>query len=212
MPDVLTETKHSSVTDQNPQPLLEGLWHPQQQALASAKEVAGNNEPATVTRVSDTAPGTPASAKGLLPLDLEQNLKNLQQSLSDTQKQIAELQKTSNSGLYDLELSRRSLVENPYKILTAGTGLAALWKSPALSTIPLTGLAALQGYDDFKNLRDQTTWAGRGKYTLGLLSDTAVGAGSLAFLTESVPMKYKAPLLLGGLIARTAIDFIPNKK
>ena len=104
------------------------------------------------------------------------------------------------------------MVHNPYQILTAGTGLAVLAKSPGLASVPLTGFAALQGYDDFKNLRDQTTFAGRGKYTLGLMADTAAGSGALAFLTDSVPMKYKAPLLAGGMLARAAIDFIPEKK
>ena len=203
MPDVLSEIKISTRDDQTA-----GTFH-DELFKGLPEHGKARHEPAA-ERVADVPAAKGATV--VLPVDLEKNLKDLQQSLEKTQKQIADLQKNCNSGLYDLELSRRSMVHNPYKILTAGTGLAVLAKSPGLASVPLTGFAALQGYDDFKNLRDQTTFAGRGKYTLGLMADTAAGAGALAFLTDSVPMKYKAPLLAGGMLARAAIDFIPEKK
>lgn len=209
--ETTTSTKSAELT-----PLQSDLWNGDHLShlkdmldKSAANRTAANKTELLVTRVSDTAS---AGNQVVLPKSLETDLKDLQKNLERTQKQIAELQQTCNSGLFDLELSRRSLTGNPYKILTAGTGLAVLSKSPGLATMPLTGVAALQGYDDFKNLREQTSFSGRGKYTLGLLADTAVGAGSLSFLTESVPMKYKAPLLIGGLLARAAIDFIPNRK
>lgn len=147
-----------------------------------------------------------------LPAGWDKELGDLQKQLERTQKLIKEMKVTCDTGLYDLELSRRSFTGNPYKILTAGSGLAMLPKSPYLAAVPLTGFAALQGYDDFKMLRNQDNLLGRSKYTLGLLSDGAAAAGALGFLSESVPMKYKLPLLLGGLAARAAIDFIPAKK
>jgi hypothetical protein len=205
MADVITEVKAAPKADDTAKHFHSDLWHMFDHSHSKTEAAV----PAVPKPTDNKAAN---GTHNLLPTDLEQNLKSLQQNLEKTQSQIAELQKNCNSGLYDLELSRRSMVENPYKILTAGSGLAMLTKSPGLASIPLTGFAALQGYDDFKNLRDQTTFAGRGKYTLGLMADTAVGAGSLAFLTDSVPMKYKAPLLLGGMVARAAIDFIPNKK
>jgi hypothetical protein len=195
MSDQVTETKPTQTPEQNGTLARETLM----------QDVLQNRQPIEASKPL-------LGPQGLLSKNLEQDLTELRQSLEKTQQQIAELQKTSNSGLFDLEMSRRTLVENPYKILSAGSGLAMLGKSAGLAVIPLTGTAALQGYDDFKSLREQTTWAGRGKYTLGLASDTAIGAGALAFLTESVPMKYKAPLLVGGMLARAAIDFIPNRK
>jgi hypothetical protein len=203
MPDVLNEIKTSEKTDHTANALREEAFK------------GGAAHGATKNELAVTKPAEIPAFKGMqgvLPTDLEKNLKDLQQSLEKTQKQIAELQKTCGSNLYDNELASRSMIHNPYKILTAGSGLAMLTKSHGLAAIPLTGFAGLQGYDDFKSLREQTTFAGRGKYTLGLLADTAVGAGSLAFLTDSVPMKYKAPMLAGGLLVRAAIDFIPNKK
>jgi len=194
MSDQITETKPTQTPEQNNTVAREALM----------QDVLQNRQPIEANKPS-------IGAQGLLSKNLEQDLKDLQQSLEKTQKQIAELQKTSNTGLYDLEMSRRTLVENPYKILSVGSGLAMLGKSTGLAAIPLTGMAALQGYDDFKSLREQTNWAGRSKYSLGLVSDTAIGASALAFLAESVPMKYKAPLLVGGMLARVAIDFIPNK-
>jgi hypothetical protein len=202
MPDVISEIKTSPATDQKEaQPFHDELFN-------NKGAVSAKNELAVIN--NQDAPAI--TAQGLLAKNLETNLKDLQHTLDKTQKQIAELQKNCNSGLYDLELSRRSMTGNPYKILTAGTGLAMITKSPGLAAIPLTGFAALQGYDDFKNLRDQTTFGGRSKYALGLLADTAVGAGTLAFLTDAVPMKYKAPMLAGGLLVRAAVDFIPSKK
>lgn len=208
MPDVVNELP-TSKTDNSSSAFHDDLF--KGGGLAQLKEIVDKSGGQIVlSRVSDSAAGKANNA--LLPPNLETDLKDLQKSLEKTQAQIAELRKNCDSGLYDLEQSRRAMLTNPFKILTAGSGLAMLSKSPGLATVPLSGFAALQGYDDFKNLREQTTFAGRGKYTLGLLADTAVGAGSLAFLTESVPMKYKAPLLIGGLVARGAIDFIHPKK
>jgi|EP01043_Picozoa_sp_COSAG02_P058579 hypothetical protein len=209
MPDVVNELPTSKPDNTASTAFHEDLF--KGGGLAQLKDLVDKNGgQITVSRVSDTSSGKAGTA--LLPPNLETDLKDLQKNLEKTQAQIAELRKNCDSGLYDLEQSRRAMVTNPYKILTAGSGLAMLSKSSGLAAVPLTGFAALQGYDDFKNLREQTTFAGRGKYTLGLLADTAVGAGSLAFLTDSVPMKYKAPLLIGGLVARGAIDFIHPKK
>lgn len=227
MVDVPDETKASAKdkNDETGQQLLSDAY--------KDKQPVGNALTATATSDLTAGKGT----QGLLPVDLSKNLKDLQSSLETTQKQIAELRKNSGSELYDLELSRRSMLGNPYKALALGTsiampvkGLASLspWLSPGgvvdtvaankvargnwQATAVLTGFAALQGYDDYKNLRDQTTFGGYSKYAAGLLADTAVGAGSIAFLSESVPMKYKAPLVVGGLLARAAIDFIPDRK
>lgn len=198
MSDVLPEIKTSPKNDQQSLPLHDDLF----------KEMRSNakNELA-VTRASDKATDP---LQGLMPKNLEKDLKDLQGALEKTQKEIAELHKKYNSGLYDLEMNRRTMLHNPYKILTAGSGLAMLSKSHALATVPLAGFAGMQAYDDIKSLGEQNTFAGRGKYTLGVAADTAIGAGALGFLSDSVPMKYKAPLLVGGLLARAAIDFIPN--
>lgn len=146
------------------------------------------------------------------PKDLATTLKELSINLKDTQDGLKEYLAKSDPSLYDLEVSRRGLLTNPYKILTAGSGLALLNASPKLSALQVTGVAALQGYDDYKNLLDSKTLGGRSKYALGLVADASIAAGSVSFLLESVPMKYKAPMLFGGLAVRAALDFIPTKK
>lgn len=209
MPDVVNELPSSKSTDNSSTAFHDDLF--KGGGLAQLKDIVDKNGgQISVSRVSDTTTGKANTA--LLPPNLETDLKDLQKSLEKTQAQIAELQKNCNSGLFELEQSRRALVTNPYKVLSAGSGLAMLSKSPGLAAVPLVGVAGLQGYDDFKNLREQTTLSGRTKYTLGLVADTAIGAGAVGWMMDSVPMRYKAPLLLGGLVVRGAIDFIPNKK
>ncbi|MBX9567949.1 MAG: hypothetical protein K2X77_03600 [Candidatus Obscuribacterales bacterium] len=144
--------------------------------------------------------------------DLAQTLKELQINLRDTQDGLKEYLAKSDPSLYDLEMSRRGYMTNPYKMLTTGAGLALLKSNPRLSALQVTGAAALQGYDDYKSLLDSTTVGGRAKYATGLLADTAIAAGSISFLLDSVPMKYKASLLVGGMVVRGALDLIPNKK
>lgn len=169
----------------------------------------------TVTRVSDTD-AAPLQKKNpqdnLIPPALDKNLKDVQNILQETQKQIAELRLHYDKNLYDMEQSRRGVFSNPYKLMTVGTGAMVFRSSPGLAAVPLTGFAALQGYDDFKNMKDALNWQTRGKYSMGLVADAAIGAGALGFLSESVPMRYKAPLLIGGFLVRSALDFVPNKR
>jgi hypothetical protein len=116
------------------------------------------------------------------------------------------------SELYELELSRRSVLGNPYKLMTAGSGIAMLADgAPVLGGLSIAGVAGLQAYDDFKNLRDQKSALGIGKYGLGLVADTAIGVGGLGFVLDEVPMEFKATLLIGGLLARGSIDFLSNR-
>lgn len=167
----------------------------------------------TVTRVSDTdATQKKNPQDNLIPPALDKNLKDVQNILQETQKQIAELRLHYDRSLFDIEQNRRGVFSNPYKLMTVGTGAMVFRSSPGLASVPLTGFAALQGYDDFKNLKESTNWQTRGKYSMGLVADAAIGAGALGFLSESVPMRYKAPLLIGGALVRGALDFVPNKK
>lgn len=208
MPDLVSEKPTSTSTADFQVPALQDeAWKAGN--LASLKDIVKNNSQTenTVTRVSDTS-----GRGGLLTPELDKNLGDVQRILQDTQKQIADLRLHFNQTLYDNEQSRRAMFTNPYKVLSVGTGLAVFRTSPGLASVPLTGFAALQGYDDFKNLKESTNFQTRSKYTLGMVADTAIGAGALGFLSESVPMKYKAPLLVGGLLVRAAVDFIPNKK
>lgn len=144
--------------------------------------------------------------------DLAQTLKELQVNLRDTQDGLKDYLAKADPSLYDLEMSRRGLLSNPYKVLTAGAGLALLNSSPRLSALQVTGVAALQGYDDYKSLLESTTFLGRTKYGVGLLADTAIAAGSISFLMDAVPMKYKASMLIGGMVIRGALDLIPTKR
>lgn len=144
--------------------------------------------------------------------DLAETLKELQINMRDTQDGLKDYLAKTDPRLYDLEMSRRGLLTNPYKTLTATSGMALFNVSPKLAALQVTGVAALQGYDDYKNLLDSKTGLGKTKYAVGLLADTAFAAGSIGFLMESVPMKYKAPLLIGGILVRGALDFIPTSK
>jgi hypothetical protein len=146
------------------------------------------------------------------PKDLAETLKELQINMRDTQDGLKEYLAKTDPSLYDLEMSRRGLLTNPYKVFTGTSGLALLHVSPKLSALQVTGVAALQGYDDYKNLLDSKSATAKTKYAVGLLADTAFAAGSIGFMMESVPMKYKAPLLIGGILVRSALDFIPTKK
>ncbi len=215
MPDLSNEIPTSKNNEEAESPLREDALNPN--ALAQLKELSNkNNTGAPVANdlmvLHPELDNKSLNFKPGLPDNLNSDLKDLQKMLEKTQQQIHDLRLNCDSGLYDLEQSRRSMLGNPYKILTLGTGLAMMPKSYGFGAVPIAGFAALQGYDDVKNLLDQNTFAGRGKYTLGILADTAAGAGALGFLSEAVPMKYKAPLLIGGLVARAAIDFIPVKK
>jgi hypothetical protein len=121
-------------------------------------------------------------------------------------KYMGDLLKTSE--LYESELSRRSVIGNPEKLLLAGSSLATLANdSPMLSGATFAGLAGLQAYDDFKNMRDQRTVLGFGKYGLGIAADAAMGLGGLGYLVDA-PLEYKAPLLFGGLVVRGAMDIV----
>ena len=181
-------------------------------SLATLKDIVKNSGPQSghqneiaVSRVAD-------SRNGLFSPQQDKVFEDLHKALIETQKQMGEMRLQFSTTLYDNEQSRRSMLSNPYKVLTVGTGAAVFRTSPGLASLPLTGFAALQGYDDFKNLKESTSFQTRSKYTLGMVADTAVGAGALGFLSDSVPMKYKAPLLVGGLLVRAAVDFIPNKR
>lgn len=138
-----------------------------------------------------------------------QELKALQKMLESTHNEISDLRRSLNSTADDTEMARRTLLSNPGKMMTASSGLAVLSKAPGLATMPLVGLAGLQGYDDFRNMVEAKSNYGSCKYALGLTADTALAAGSLGFLLEKVPAKYKSPLLLGGLLGRMALDLIP---
>lgn len=212
MPELSAELPTVAKETEGQAPLLKDLWSSQHiSKLEDAVNKDGSKQNhLTLTQVSENEVSKTTAMP--LPGNLDTSLKDLQQNLERTQKLIQDLRKNCDNGLYDLELSRRSLTGNPYKILTAGSSLALLSKSPALGSVPLAGFAAMQGYDDFKNLLNQDSFAGRSKYTLGLLADLSMGAGSLGFLSESIPMRYKLPMLVGGLAVRTAVDFIPEKK
>ncbi len=134
----------------------------------------------------------------------------LQKMLETTHEEISCLHRSLKNSAFETEQARRSLLTNPAKIMTASSGLAILSKTPGLATTPLVGLAGLQGYDDFRNLLDSNTVMGRGKYALGIAADTALAAGSLGFLIENVPTRFKTPLLLGGLLGRVALDLLPK--
>jgi hypothetical protein len=179
--------------------LTEGIWSGTKASPDLATE--HSNKPASLPSIPDI------------------DFKDLQHSLEKTRQQMGEIQKYSNTELYDRELSRRSMVFNPYKILTAGSGLAMLNKSPEVAAVPLTGFAVLQGYDDVKNLGEQKSFGGISKYSLGLLADCTVGAGAGAYVldavmpgNQSIPMRYKAALVIGGMAVRAALDFIPTHK
>ncbi|MBX9688020.1 MAG: hypothetical protein K2X27_15040 [Candidatus Obscuribacterales bacterium] len=211
MPDVISDFKAAAQANDTAKPLQEDLW--KGDALAHLKEMAPRSQnqltELTVSRVSDNAS---SKASLPLPIDLDKNLKDLQNNLEKTQKQIAELRQNCSPDLFQREQSRLSFTGNPYKLLTAGTGVGMLYRSPGFAAAPLVGFAGLQGYDDFKSLSNSSTLHDRTKYTLGLAADASIAAGSIGFLMESVPMRYKAPLLIGGLLTRAAVDFIPNSK
>ncbi|MBX9722535.1 MAG: hypothetical protein K2X81_14145, partial [Candidatus Obscuribacterales bacterium] len=182
MPDVLKETPNTSKPEDASKPLQAELTPEDHQSQLKSMALKGATAPLnelTVTNSDGHKVGFQA-----LPQNLDKDLKNLQSALETTQKQISDLRKTCDPGLLDIEASRRSFTGNPYKLLTAGSGLAMLYKSPALAAVPLTGYAALQGYDDYKGLAASTTFRERGKYTMSLLADTSAGAGALAFLTD----------------------------
>ena len=138
-------------------------------------------------------------------------LKALQKMLESTHHEISDLRNCLSNKDDEAEHARRALLTNPGKMMTASSGLAVLSKTPGLATMPLVGLAGLQGYDDFRNLLDSKSTYGGGKYALGLAADSALAAGSLAFLLEKVPAKFKSPLLIGGLVGRVALDLLPGE-
>jgi hypothetical protein len=107
---------------------------------------------------------------------------------------------------------RRSLLGNPDKLLNLSCGITLLPMYPRLASVPLTYLAAQQGYHDFTNFKEQNSLLGSTKFAAGLLSDAAIGTAALGFLHEGIPIKLKAPLLLGGILARAIVDLLPPKK
>lgn len=146
-------------------------------------------------------------------------LKELQDLLNKQRKPLGETEMLSHADLHSLVESNRSMLYNPSKLVAASSGLAMLLKSPQLAGASLSGFAGVQAYDDFKSFRDQKSISGWGKYSLGLAADSAVGAGAGAYLLEAIvpgkefiPTKYKAALVVGGLVARAAIDLIPIQK
>lgn len=164
---------------------------------------------------------TPASVenanRGSLPRvadqrDLRDILADLQIDLHKTQTGVNDLLQQGDPSLYDLDQSRRGLMTNPYKVMTGTAGMLMLNSNPLIGVGQIAAVAALQGYDDYKNLRSSDSLLLTSKYATGMAADLAIAAGSAAFLLESIPMKYKAPLLIGGIVLRSALDLIPNRK
>ena len=191
---------------------LQTQWGPDHLAqLKELQNIGDKNNSASVffAAEKDFAPAKPETNP--VNKDLAETLRELERNLGKTQTAVQDLMQRSDPALYELEMSRRGYVTNPYKMINTAAGLSVFKSSPLMGSVLIGGAAALQGFDDVKNLLEANTFTGRSKYSLGLLADTAIGAGAISFAISAVPMKYKAPLLFGGMVARAAIDLIPNK-
>lgn len=106
------------------------------------------------------------------------------------------------SNLYD---SAHSVFGDSLKLLGSGYGLYLLEDHPYVGSMALAGVAGLSAYDDFRSLRDQTTFGGVAKYTGALLSDAAMGAGAVGLMATGFKNPLPACLLVGGMLERLVI-------